>query len=60
MTVSIGARTGFGSKHYHYVLPDFSQSAEVDHLVLNTLLRQLVLHGLVTVLLAAAVIAIGW
>jgi hypothetical protein len=50
----------FGSKRNHYVMPDFSQSAELDRLVQNTFVRQLVLHGLVTVLLVAAVIAISW
>ncbi|OBJ02515.1 hypothetical protein A5659_10315 [Mycobacterium sp. 1165196.3] len=60
MTISLSARMGFGSMRNHYVLPDFSQSAELDRLVQNTFLRQLVLHGLVTVLLLAAVIAMSW
>lgn len=48
---------GFGSKRNQYVVPDYSQSTELDPLVQDTLLRQLVLHGLVTVLLVAAVVA---
>lgn len=50
----------FGSKRNHYVLPDHSQSTELGPLVQNTFLRQLVLHGLVTVLLVAAVVAMIW
>ncbi|OBJ29335.1 hypothetical protein A5620_27215 [Mycobacterium colombiense] len=57
MTAERSARMGFGSKRNQYVVPDYSQSTELDPLVQDTLLRQLVLHGLVTVLLVAAVVA---
>lgn len=50
----------FGSKRNHYVVTDYSQSTELDPLALGAALRQLVLHGLVTVLLLAAVIAMSW
>lgn len=51
---------GFGSKRHQYVVPDYSKSTELGPLVQNTFLRQLVLHGLVTVLLVAAVVAMIW
>lgn len=48
---------GFGSKRNQYLVPDYSQSTQLGPLVQNTFLLQLVLHGLVTVLLVAAVVA---
>jgi hypothetical protein len=60
MTIERSANTGFGSKRNHYVVPDYSQLNELDPLVQNTVLRPLVFHGLVTVLLVAAVVAMAW
>lgn len=43
-----------------YVVQDYSQATEFDPLALDTVLRQLVVHGLVTVLLVAAAVAMSW
>ncbi|OMC22911.1 hypothetical protein A5738_08225 [Mycobacterium colombiense] len=58
MTAERSARMGFGSTRNHYVVPDYSQSTQLGPVVQDTVLRQLVLHGLLTVLLVAAVIAV--
>jgi hypothetical protein len=50
----------FGSTRDQYVVADYSQSTQLGPVVQDTLLRQLVLHGLVTVLLVAAVVAMIW
>lgn len=60
MSAERSARMGFGSKRNHYVVPDYSQSTQWDPLTQNTTLRQLVLHGLVTILLVAAVVMMSW
>ncbi|OBH66797.1 hypothetical protein A5685_17050 [Mycobacterium colombiense] len=60
MTAERSARTGFGSKRNQYVVPDYSQSTELNPSVQDAVLRQLVLHGLLTVLLVAAVVAVIW
>jgi hypothetical protein len=43
-----------------YVIRDYSQATELDPLVQGTVLRQLVLHGLVTALLVAVAVAMSW
>lgn len=53
-------RKKFSMKPNHYVLRDGSQSSESDSLPLRAVLRQLVLHGLLTALLLAAAVAMGW
>ncbi|OBI79986.1 hypothetical protein [Mycobacterium sp. 1245805.9] len=60
MTAQRSARLRFASKRNQYVLPDYSQSTELDLFAHATVLRQLVLHGLVTVVLVAAAVAMSW
>jgi hypothetical protein len=51
---------GFGAKRNQYVVQDYSRAAEFDPVVQNAILRQLLLHGLVTVLLVVALVAMLW
>ncbi|WP_198938105.1 hypothetical protein [Mycobacterium sp. IS-836] len=50
----------FSSKRNQYVVPDYSQSTEGAPLVQGGVLRQLALHGIVTVLLVAAAVVMFW
>lgn len=43
-----------------HVAQDCSQATELDPFVQDTVLQQLVLHGLVTILLLAAAVAMSW
>lgn len=60
MTVERSAKTGFGPKRNLYVVPDYSLLTEWGPLVQDTVLRQLVIHSLITVLLVAAAVAMSW
>ncbi|AFC45194.1 hypothetical protein CKJ67_20775 [Mycobacterium intracellulare] len=60
MNTHRSTRTRFGSERYRFVIPDYSRSTELDDsLGRDVVLRQLVLHGLATVLLMMAAFAIS-
>lgn len=54
------AKEAFGLKRNPYVIADRSQQTESDSLYTQAPLGRLVLHGLITVLLLAAAVGMGW
>lgn len=50
----------FGSKRKHYVVRDCSQPGNLSSFAEDAILRQLVLHSLITFLLVAAAVAMSW